>query len=83
MQRGLLPMADILLVLMPHETLHGTISILVHWSKRATDVGKLGPIIFWEFLSGDGHRLSMTQSAAAQMPGDSWPTILPCSTSKA
>ena len=50
---------------MPHETLHGTVSILVERPKVAVDVGKMGainneiPFIF--------RRLGVAQSAAAQI----------------
>ena len=37
-------MADSFLVLVPHKTLHGTISILIQRPKLATNVGKMGAV---------------------------------------
>ena len=37
-------MADSFLVLVPHKTLHGTISILIQRLKLATNVGKMGAV---------------------------------------
>ena len=60
-------MADSFLVLVPHKTLHGTISILIQRPKLATDVGKMGAVKnkmpFIPQCPGPA------QSAAAEMPG--------------
>ena len=37
-------MADSFLILVPHKTLHGTISILIQRPKLATNVGKMGAV---------------------------------------
>ena len=37
-------MADSFLVLVPHKTLHGTISILIQRPELATNVGKTGAV---------------------------------------
>ena len=61
-------MADSFLVLVPHKTLHGTISILIQRPKLATNVGKMGAVKnkmpFIPQCPGPA------QSAAAEMPGD-------------
>ena len=61
-------MADSFLVLVPHKTLHGTISILMQPPKLATNVGKMGAVKnkmpFIPQCPGPA------QSAAAEMPGD-------------
>ena len=61
-------MADSFLVLVPHKTLHGTISILIQRPKLATNVGKMGAVKnkmpFIPQCPG------LAQSAAAEMPGD-------------
>ena len=61
-------MADSFLVLVPHKTLHGTISILIQRPKLATNVGKTGAVKnkmpFIPQCPGPA------QSAAAEMPGD-------------
>ena len=61
-------MADSFLVLVPHKTLHGTISILIQRPKLATNVGKMGAV---------KNKMPLipqcpgpAQSAAAEMPGD-------------
>ena len=59
-------MANSFLVLVPHETLHGTISILIQRPKLATNVGKMGAVKnkmpFIPQCPGPA------QSAAAEMP---------------
>ena len=63
-------MANSLLVLVPHKTLHGTISYLIQRTKLALNVGTLRalknkmPLI--------PQRPGLAQSAAAEMPGDGW-----------
>ena len=61
-------MADSFLVLVPHKTLHGTISISIQRPKLATNVGKMGAVKnkmpFIPQCPGPA------QSAAAEMPGD-------------
>ena len=61
-------MADSFLVLVPHKTLHGAISISIQRPKLATDVGKMGAVKnkmpFIPQCPGPA------QSAAAEMPGD-------------
>ena len=61
-------MADSFLVLVPHKTLHGTISILIQRPKLATNVGKMGAVKnkmpFIPQCPGPA------QSAAAEMRGD-------------
>ena len=70
-------MANSFLVLVPHKTLHGTISILIQRPKLATNVGKMGAVKnkmpFIPQCPGP------SQSTAAEMPGDgrfSKPTLL-------
>ena len=61
-------MANSFLVLVPHKTLHGTISILIQRPKLATNVDKMGAVKnkmpFIPQCPGPA------QSAAAEMPGD-------------
>ena len=61
-------MANSFLVLVPHKTLHGTISILIQQPKLATNVGKMGAVKnkmpFIPQCPGPA------QSTAAEMPGD-------------
>ena len=61
-------MANSFLVLVPHRTLHGTISILIQRPELATNVGKMGAVKnkmpFIPQCPGPA------QSAAAEMPGD-------------
>ena len=63
-------MVNSFLVLVPHKTLHGTISILIQRPKLATNVGKMGAVKnkmpFIPQCPG------LAQSAAAEMLGDGW-----------
>ena len=61
-------MANSFLVLVPHKTLHGTISILVQRPKLATNAGKMGAVKNKMFLIPQ--RPGPAQSTAAEMPGD-------------
>ena len=61
-------MADSFLVLVPHKTLHGTISILIQRPKLATNVGKMGAVK--NKMPFIPKCPSPAQSAAAEMPGD-------------
>ena len=71
-ENGCQAVANSLLVLMPHKTLHGTISILIQRTKSAANVGKMRAVKnkmpFIPQCPG------LAQSAAAEMPGDGWPS---------
>ena len=64
-------MADSPLVLVPHKTLHGTISILIQLKEMAANVGKMGAV---KKMPSIPQCPGLAQSAVAEMPGDGWPS---------
>ena len=76
-ENGCYAVANSLLVLVPHKTLHGTISILIQRTKVAADVGKMSAVKNKMPLIPQCP--GRAQSAAAEMPGEGWsgkPTLL-------
>ena len=69
-ENGCQAVANSLLVLVPHRTLHGIISILVQRMKLAADVGKMRAVK--NKMPLIPQRPGLTQRAAAEMPGDGW-----------
>ena len=57
---------------MPHKTLHGTISILKQRTKLAANVGKMRAVK--NKMPFVPQCPSLARSAAAEMPGDGWPS---------
>ena len=64
-ENGCQAVANSLLVLVPHKTLHGTISFSIQQTKLAANVGKTRAV-------KNKMPLIPAQSAAAEMPGDGW-----------
>ena len=59
------------LVSVPHERLHGTISILEQRAGLLTNVCKVQAVK--DIMPLIAHRMCIAQRAMAQLPGDYWP----------